>query len=190
MICPSVKKKALLFLMIVFLPALSIPFLHAQDFSDEYADLPRAFRNITLGMQLDELKNTLTGDDLFLFRGDRDVSYLPAREESLVEIAGASFLKRAFFQLRGGELFIMAYSLNTALVDHYSVFMAFVKKYGQPLTLDPKEAVWETDDTRISIERPLTVKYIDKTIFNDILDESRAKKADSIRAREDFLNEF
>jgi hypothetical protein len=155
-----------------------------------YLDLPRQFRQLTLGMSLDDLKEGLLGDELFNFRGDRDVSFLPAREQSLVETTGSSFIKRAFFQLRDGEVFIMAFTLNTDIVDHYSVFTQFVEKYGQPSSLDPKEAIWETEETRIAIERPLTVKYIDKTVFNDILSESGLIQSGQVRLRQEFLNEF
>jgi hypothetical protein len=152
--------------------------------------LPRSFRELSLGMALDDLKTTLIRDDLFNFRGDRDVSFLPVRNQSLVETTGSSFVRRAFFQLREGEVFIMAFALNTAIVDHYSVFTSFVKKYGEPSWLDPKQAVWESEETRIAIERPLTVKYIDKKVFNGILDESALVESGEIRLRQEFLDEF
>jgi hypothetical protein len=152
--------------------------------------LPRQFREISLGMGLDELKTSLQADPLFNFRGDRDVSFLPAREQSLVETTGPSFIRRAFFQLRDGQVFIMAFSLNTALVDHYSVFTAMTAKYGEPSYLDPRETVWESEDIRLAIERPLTVKYIDKQVFNDIIDESALIESRQTQRRKEFLDEF
>jgi len=156
----------------------------------EENSLPRQFREITLGMSLDDLKEALLNDDYFHFRGDRDVSFLPAREQSLVETTGSSFIRRAFFQLRDAQVFIMAYSLNTQIIDHYSVFTQFVGKYGEPSYLDPRIAVWESDETRVAIERPLTVKYIDKTVFNDIINESGLIESGQVKLRQDFLNEF
>ncbi|MDR2102185.1 MAG: hypothetical protein LBP43_06410 [Treponema sp.] len=152
--------------------------------------LPRSFREFSLGMGLEDLKEALRRDGLFYFREDRDVSFLPSREESLVETTGFSFIRRAFFQLRDGEVFIMAFTLDPQLVDHYSVFTSLVKKYGEPGLLDPKQAVWESADTRIAIERPLTVKYIDKYVFNEIINESEALESAEIRLREEFLGEF
>jgi len=152
--------------------------------------LPNQFRQIVLGMGLDELKAALLQDSMFNFRGDRDVSFLPTREESLVETSGSSFVKRAFFQLRDGALFIMAFTLNTGMMDHYSVFTDLVGKYGQPTYLDPKVAVWESDDIRVSIERPLTIKYIDKKVFNDIINESSLIQSKRVQQRQEFLDEF
>ena len=154
------------------------------------AALPKQFRQLALGMSLDDLKAALEQDRLFNFRGDRDVSFLAARQESLVETSGSSFIRRAFFQLRDGELFIMAFTLNTGMVDHYSIFTDFVEKYGQPSYLDPKEAVWESDDIRLSVERPLTVKYIDKKVFNDIINESALIQSRRVQQRQEFLDEF
>jgi hypothetical protein len=154
------------------------------------AVLPRVFRNIRLGMGLDDLKTTLQNDGAFHFRGDRDVSFLPSREQSLVETTGFSFIRRAFFQLQEGTLFIMAFSLDPELIDHYSVFTAFVKKYGEPAFLDPKQAVWESAETRIAIERPLTVKYIDKGILNQIIEESSVQESGEVFLRQEFLDSF
>jgi hypothetical protein len=162
----------------------------SEDAEGTAAALPRTFQDISLGMNLDALKKALAGNMLFYFRGDRDVSFLPGREESLVETTGFSFIKRAFFQLRDGNIFIMAFSLDPALIDHYSVFTAFIKKYGEPASIDPSQAVWESDETRIAIERPLTVKYIDKQVFGNLIGESGVRKSGEVRLREDFLNEF
>ena len=157
---------------------------------EDETKLPNQFRQIVLGMGLDDLKAALLQDSMFNFRGDRDVSFLPAREESLVETSGSSFIKRAFFQLRDGALFIMAFTLNTGMVDHYSVFTDLVEKYGQPSYLDPREAVWESDGIRVSIERPLTVKYIDKKVFDDIINESALIQSKRVQQRQEFLDEF
>lgn len=183
-------KKTIIFIFTVLF-CLFPSGLMAQDTQvEETNELPRQFRQLALGMGLDELKDNLTKDSYFNFRGDRDVSFLPAREQSLVETTGSSFVKRAFFQLRDGEVFIMSFTFNTEIADHYSIFTRFTEKYGQPSWLDPKMAVWETDETRISIERPLTVKYIDKKVFDDIVNESGLVESGQVRLRQEFLNEF
>jgi hypothetical protein len=141
-------------------------------------------------MSLDELKEALAADGLFAFRGDRDVSFLPVKEENLVETTGLSFIRRAFFQLRDGRVFIMAFSLDPDMVDHYSVFMALREKYGDPGSLNPAQAVWENGQTRVSVERPLTVKYIDMEVFSRIVDESNAEESSRVFLRQRFLDEF
>jgi hypothetical protein len=151
---------------------------------------PRGYRTVSLGMDIDNLKEVLQEDETYQFRGDRDVSFLPIDQEDLIETSGTSFVQRAAFQLRDGSLYIFTLTLNTRLVDHYSVFTTFVQRYGQPSYLDPKEAIWESEATRVSIERPLTVKYIDKERFNDMLFNSRVIESREVQQREDFLNGF
>jgi hypothetical protein len=153
-------------------------------------ELPSGFRAYSLGMSIDELKTNLTADTYFVFRGDRDVSFLPVTKQNLVESEGRQFIKRAFFQLKDEKIFIMSFTLNTELIDHYSVYTAFVKKYGEPLYLNPKEAVWENGTTRISIERPLSIKYIDRTVFDTLVDSSNTRRAEFSEIKEEFLNDF
>ena len=176
------------FLFIVFLFIFPAGIM-AQDESVP-AQLPKQFRQLYLGMKLDELKDNLLNDDYFNFRGDRDVSFLPVREQSLVETTGSFFIRRAFFQLRDGSVFIMSFSLNTNIIDFYSVFTQFTEKYGNPSYLDPRIVIWETEEIRVAIERPLTVKYIDKVVFDDILNESGLIESGQVQLRRDFLNEF
>jgi hypothetical protein len=152
--------------------------------------VPRQFRRLSLGQSLDDLKSSLVRDELFSFRGDRDVSWLPVREQTLVETTGLSFIRRAYFQLQGGAVYIMSFSLDTRLMDHYSVFTSFVKKYGEPSALSPGESVWENEETRVSLERPLTIKYIDKKVFDRLVAESKTQKRQEVLRREEFLADF
>jgi hypothetical protein len=152
--------------------------------------LPRAFRGFSLGMTLEELKASLLMDQAFLFRGDRDVSFLPNSSQNIVDSAGRDFIKRAFFQVKDGSVFIMTFEMDTGKIDHYSVFTAFAKKYGGPLALDPRQSEWEDGETRIYIERPLTVKYIDKNVFDGVVSETRLAESSVIIQRQEFLEEF
>jgi len=152
--------------------------------------LPRQFRGLSLGLNLDDLQTALTQDYLFHFRGPRDVSFLPIMEQTLVETTGSSFIRRAHFQLDNEIVYIMSFTLDTRLIDHFSVFTAFVRRYGEPLILNPREAVWESYETRVSIERPLTVKYIDRVVFDRLIGESRELDNWQMTRREDFLADF
>jgi hypothetical protein len=108
----------------------------------------------------------------------------------MVETTGLSFIRRAFFQLREEAVFIMAFTMDSRRIDHYSIFTSLVKKYGEPVSLNPREAVWENEETRISLERPLTVKYIDMITFKAIIDEAQTEESSEVFRRQGFLNEF
>jgi len=162
----------------------------APSASETASSGPGSYRGFSLGMDLEALKGALAADELLRFRGDPDVSLLPNRDQTLIETTGYSFIRRAFFQLRDGKLFIMAFSLDTKLVDHYSVFTTLTEKYGDPETLDPKEAVWKVGGVRLSLERPLTVKYIDLAAFEKLLGEASTAEAREEVLRKEFLNGF
>jgi len=194
-ICPIIKTMKTRIVLVLLVFSLCLVPLAAQEAYDEdegagYPPIPRQFRQLALGMSLDDLRTALAGDGLFRFRGERDVSFLPVRQETLVETTGDSFIRRAHFQLTGGEVFIMSFTMDTRLIDHYSLFTTFVNRYGQPVILNPSEAVWEDGYTRVSIERPLTVKYVDRTVFDRLREESRALEAWQNIIREEFLAEF
>lgn len=152
--------------------------------------LGRSFRGISLGMSVDELKKVLRADDIFNFRGDRDVSMLPEQDQTLIETTGLSFIRRSFFQFWQGKLCIMAFTMDPAKVDYYSIFTTLTAKYGDPGELDPQQAVWTSDETRLSLERPLTVKYIDKKMFDALLGASKVKETQDTVLRGEFLHGF
>lgn len=152
--------------------------------------LSPTYRSVTLGMGMDEVKAALLADPIFGYRGDRDVSLLPTMNRTLIETSGYSFIKRSWFQFRDDSLYIMTFSLDPSLVDYYSIYKSLVSKYGEPSALDPHKAAWSDSAVTLTLERPLTVKYVDTAAFADIIDSSGAAKAASDILREDFVNGF
>jgi hypothetical protein len=152
--------------------------------------IPSEYRDLSLGMAVDAAKEALQKDSLFGYRGERDVSLLPGENRSLIESSGLSFVTRTWLQFSDDKLYIMTFNLNPEKVDYYSIYSALVAKYGEPTSLDPKKAVWADDKNQLSLERPLTVKYIDLKTFQELLDVSGTAKTAADLAREDFINGF
>lgn len=151
---------------------------------------PREFRGISLGMSMDEAKAALAADGLFFYRGEPDVSLLPRPNESIIEVAGLSYIRRAFFQFYEDKLFVMIFSINESKMDHYAIFTAMSGKYGKPTSLSPSESVWNDGTTRLSVERPLAVKYIDVATFEAIKAAGAAERSMEEVLRADFLDSF
>jgi hypothetical protein len=181
----------------LFIVSLFAPPLEAQEATRTPLPLPLplAFQGLSLGMSRDALKTALKENDLFRVKEAQDdlltMSATPGMENTL-EVDGVprGFIRRAFFEFNDEQVFTMSFVMDTALVDHYSVFMSFVNKYGEPSSLDPKRTVWESAETWVAIERPLTVKYIDLSVFNALIAGANAQQSASEQRREDFLNEF
>ena len=154
------------------------------------AALPAEYRSIRLGMGIDAVKAALKQDAVFGYRGERDVSLLPTENRSLIESAGSYFISRSWFQFYKDNLYTMIFKLNTDTVDYYSVYSKFCEKYGEPASINPQRAVWEDEHTRVVIERPLIVKYIDLTVFNELISQSTTEKAASETNRQNFIDGF
>ena len=154
------------------------------------APLPAEYRGIQLGMNIDAAKEALKKDAVFGYRGERDVSLLLTENRSLIESAGSFFISRSWFQFYKDNLYTMIFKLNTDTVDYYSVYSKFCEKYGEPASINPQRAVWEDTHTRIVIERPLIVKYIDLTVFNELLSQSTTEKAAADTNRQNFIDGF
>lgn len=185
-VCASVLFAALLLPAAVAAQSAGLP--SAADESERTT--PTGFGDIELGLTLETVKDRLLADTNFRYRGDPDVSMLNSPVETLIETEGNAFVDRGLFQFREGKLYTITILVDRSRMDHYTLYTTFVERYGEPTTLSPNEVVWEFDGIRFSLERPLTVKYIDSRVFADILRESR--KAESIDQlnREFFLDQF
>ncbi|MBN1835858.1 MAG: hypothetical protein JW820_08400 [Spirochaetales bacterium] len=151
---------------------------------------PDGFSSIRLGMELDTVKELLQQDPLFAYRGDPDVSLLPQPQQTLIECAGTTYIRRAFFQFHERSLYIMILALDPARLDYYTVYSTLKAKYGDPDRLDPSESVWEFEGLRLSLERPLSVKYIDTGVFQRLQEEAQAGEDLRALAKERFLERF
>lgn len=138
-------------------------------------------------MDRDSAIAALKKDSLFNYRGPEDLSLLPSPNQSLIEVTGLSFVKRAFFQFYEGKLWTMILELNPDKVDHYSIYTSLVVKYGEPALLDPKESRWEDKSTRMALERPLTLRYMDMVVYAKISAGESAKVSTQELDRQGFL---
>lgn len=155
--------------------------------SEANAPLPVAYRDISLGMNVDEVKKMLLADKLYGYRGERDVSMLPTQNRVLIESEGLSFLNRSWFQFYQDKLYTMTFKLDSDRVDFYSVFRALQDKYGEPTSLDPEKIVWKDDNVTLSLERPLVLKFIDTQVFAEIQNTSKVNKNTEELTRKGFL---
>lgn len=152
--------------------------------------IPDTYRGISLGMDQETVQAALQADPIFGYRGERDVSLLPLSNRSLIDSTGSSFIRRSFFQFYEGKLYIMIFQLDPLKTDYYSLFSSLEEKYGVSDTLDPSKAVWKGERVILSLERPLTVKYLDVEVFEALVASGSANKAASDIERGEFINGF
>lgn len=153
-------------------------------------NLPTAFHEIGLGMSLEDVKEKLKSDESFAYRGERDVSLLQSKNRSVIESEGVYFVKRGSFQFYNEKLYTIIVQMNSQNIDYYSIYSSLIEKYGEPGLVDQKKSIWENEGVRLVLERPLTIKYIDTAVFNEIIASRTKKAALSDEARENFVNAF
>ena len=152
--------------------------------------LPTGFRSIILGLDIETVKRRLEEDSYFIYRGEPDVSMLAEPNRSLIECRGFRFIDRAFFQFYEERLYTIILRLNPEEFDYYSVYSTLTEKYGESDSLDPEQVIWENEEVRLSLERPLSVKYIEVETFSSILEEAEADETFRAVTRREFLEMF
>jgi hypothetical protein len=151
---------------------------------------PTGFRALELGALIEEVKSNLEADTNFAYRGDPDVSFLPQDRRTLIETEGRRFIERAFFQFHERRLYTITILLNRNELDFYTMYTAFTEKYGEPTSLSPTEVVWLSDDVRFSLAKPLTVKYVDRPVFESRNQQRELAESMEQFAREQFVDQF
>jgi hypothetical protein len=164
--------------------------IEAAASEDRPVQPPQGFRSVELGMELDTVKRLLQEDPLYAYRGDPDVSMLPQPQQTLIECAGTSYIRRAFFQFHERRLYILILALDPEKLDYFSLYSTLTEKYGAASSLDPSAAVWEFQGLRLSLERPLSVKYIDTEVFERLQEEGKAGQDLRELAKDRFLEQF
>ena len=84
----------------------------------------------------------------------------------------------------------MTIELNAKLLDYFTLFTTLTKKYGESAMLDPDHAVWIFPDIRLSLEKPLSVKYIVIKEFEKLKEAGIAELRYQDIARDKFLDQF
>ncbi len=177
--------------ILFFLAAI---FFSVTFFSPAYAQkLSRGYGGVELGMTVEQTKAKLKENSDFGYTGDRDVSLLPGENRTLIEtdaVSGHSFgfLERCWFQFYDDSLYIITININQELMDHYSVFTALCKKYGDPVSLSPEKSVWKDENYSMSLERPLTLKYVNQKVFEDLQNKSLVSPSGREITRDMFLD--
>ncbi len=171
----------------IFLYFFVLSFIFSPIFCE---DLPLGYKDIKLGQTFDQVRSILEKDSSFGFRGDRDVSLLPTEERVLIETSGSSFFDRCWFQFYEDKLYSLILNINVERMDYFSMFKTFTLKYGEPDSLNPTKSEWKNDSVILSLEKPLTVKYLDVKVFEKLQESSEQASSTEEYLRKKFLESF
>lgn len=168
--------------------AIASPGPKEGDKGTEAAKLPGGFRLFSLGMGLEEAKEALKSESLLAYAGDEDVSLMDDGQQTLIDSRGDGIILRASLQFVEGKLYAMIFILNPEHIDHYSLFTTLSAKYGKPSSLSPSASVWGDESVRLSLEKPLTLKYVDMQAFQKLIDSGSIERGRRELDTQEFLN--
>jgi hypothetical protein len=80
--------------------------------------------------------------------------------------------------------------MNQNQLDHYSFFRQFYGKYGRPGEMNPQKALWEDDAVYLVLEKPLTIKYLDKPSILTALGQENEDRSIMQITRENYVEQF
>lgn len=169
-------------------PAEPEPVVEAAETT--FSPLPAGFRGIELGMEIEQVKNLLKEDVYFDFKGDPDVSLLPYQPDTIITCQGFGYVRRAFFQFNEQKLYTIIIDMDAGRIDFYSLFTTLQARYGDFFSLDPSEVRWQNQTNSLILERPVTVKYIDRVAFDRLNPQSAVPQDPDRESRQNFLNQF
>ncbi len=148
---------------------------------------PKGFGSIKLGADYSSVVELLTKSPNFRYRKS---SLSWNGDSSTIAADGRGFIKKGFFQFFENRLYSIIIVLDTNKMDYYTVFSQLSNRYGKFTTLSPSRVLWDTEFVSLSLEQPLTIRYLDKQLQQQFLEESSVEKSKEQIKREDFLDLF
>ncbi len=169
--------------------------------TDDTSLLPLAngFFNVELGFTFDEVVAILQNDPLLVVLEEPEIFVVPESDQKVIradgvkdDATGYRFIQEAFFRFNDDDrLVVLSMSLNTNIIDYFSLFEVHDKKYGNANVITPNKAQWNNENTMLIIERPLTVKYIMNSFIRPQQDQyNTIEQQAREQYREDFLSFF
>lgn len=151
------------------------------------ASLSRGYDGINLGMPYQTVYDALINSPSLGYRGKPDVSLSPGRDEKIIEARGGRYVKRGIFQFRDDKLFTIILEFNSDHLDFYGLYSSFLTRFGESKTLSPDAVIWENAEIRIILEKPLSIKYIDKIVMEKLEKDAGIQEAVQERSRSEFM---
>jgi hypothetical protein len=152
--------------------------------------LRRGFREVELGLPFGTVQERLAADPAFSYRGEPDVSMRISDGESVIDTRGRIWIDRGIFQFHNGSLTSITLYLDRTRLDYFQLYEQLRSRYGEASDLDPRGTVWEDQRTRIRLERPLTITYLDLESYLERRQEQLTLEAVEDATRRQFLEEF
>ncbi len=150
-------------------------------------ETPWGFAGIELGMKMDTVESILDESKYFIY-DSKLISWLPFTP--LISAKGRGLINVGHFHFVDDQLYSINLIINPIQMDYYTLMTQFNEKYGKYSSLDPSRVLWLSETASISLEKPLTVSYLDLELHQIYINQSEIEKSNAQQTREEFLDEF
>jgi len=153
-------------------------------------ELSYGFKEFKLNQTQNEVKELIKKSFDFANRRDEALSIRLEPDTDIITAEGLGFIKIGYFHFNKDKLFQIFLKLDEKRVGYYLILKRFTEKYGNPTSLEPKSAFWENEEVKIVIEKPCSLKYIYKPIWNEITSSDQTSDSVFFKIREKFIEDL
>ncbi len=155
--------------------------LNSQEFAEGY-------KEIKLGMNIETVRGLISSMNDFLPIRDEILQIRIEPDKQILTTQGLNFVNKGYFHFHDDSLYQILIKFNSTKIGYYNLLKNLTEKYGKPIALTPKKASWENEKIRITIEKPSTIKYTDKLIWESIIGNNNTNDPNFIILRDEFLD--
>jgi hypothetical protein len=132
--------------------------------------IARGYRGVELGMHIDKVREVLKKDRLLEIDIRTDFGDMDEEPYHMIRARNVPYINSIYYQFGTTEsvkkqLFAIIIHFNKEYNDFHYLMNKMKKKYGEPSLLTPTTANWENNKTKIILNSPSTVKYIDIELY-------------------------
>ena len=159
-----------------------------SNLNSEESPFPLGFLSIKLNMNKENVIVRLSKESIFDTSDQEKLSFRNEPDKEILKIRGINFIKMAYFHFYNDILFQITLDLDMNKISYYDVLIKLQNKYGKPIKFTPETANWENNTIKLSLQRPVILKYISINISKELLEESKESSNFYKISREKFLN--
>jgi hypothetical protein len=153
----------------ILLVLLSSFILAAQDAdTNENTALAAGYRDFKLGQTMEEVRTVLRTSDDFIVRKEEILTIRLEPDTEIISSEGRGFIDKGYFHFHEDSLFQILLKIDEKKIGYYVLLKQLTGRYGDPALFTPQFAEWDDGVTTITLEKPCTLKYRDRTVWQEL----------------------
>ena len=130
----------------------------------------RGWATFFLGMTYSEVVKKIESEEVLgiYFKNQQALEFEDEVNKHFVALYPTDLLKQGHFQFnKNKKLYLIRLVFNEKHFSYLMLMERLTKKYGKPSKVTHPFVEWKTGSAKIQLERKTTVRYIEKSIFDE-----------------------